>query len=873
VRLPRWWRPPRAEENLEKELQFDLEMAVQDRIARGETPEKARQSVLHEFGNVALVKEVTRDVWGSQWFEAFLQDTRFGLRMLRKNPGVTAIIVLTLALGIGANTAIFSVVNGVLLRPLPYRDPNRLVILSEGTKQRPDMSVSFPNYRDWTVQSRSFEQLAAFGPAIFNLTSYGRAERIQGRVVSSGFLATLGVRPIRGRDFQPEEDQAGAPPAAILSYGLWQRLGGDEQLVGQTLTLSGMSCTVVGILPQNFRFYYGQPEILFPLGQAMDRDQATKRDNHSSLYVVGRVRLAVSLGQARAEMNAIARSLEQAYPETNSGHHITVATIHQDLLGDIQPVLLVLFAGAGFVLLIACANVANLLLARATSREKEIMLRQALGASPARIFRQLLTESLLLCMLGGGCGILMAVWGVDSLLALVPRGVPRLNEVRLDAVVFGFALVISLLTGLLFGLAPAWEALRGRFGSQLKVIGRGSGESPRKRRLRSVLVVSEVALAVILLVGAGLSARSFLRLLTVQPGFDPKNVLTLQILLEDRKYDDPAQAEAFFRRLIEGMEVIPGVRSAATATPLVLSGQGRQDDFYVEGWPVPQRGEFPNSDYHMIDSGYFRTMAISLIRGRIFDESDRADSQLVVIINQTMAERFWPSTDPIGKRMRIGSPDNMSSWLKIVGVVGDVKQYGLDRDTRTQFYLPFTQRPLRYRTLLVRTTREPTSLTSAVRSKVEEIDKDQPIFNVRTLESMLSETMAPRLTAFVLLGLFSSLALLLAAVGIYGVLSYTVSQRTSEFGLRMALGAQRQDILRLVLGEGWRLALAGVVAGLLGAIFLTRFMSSVLYGVAPTDPGTFVGVALGLGCVALFACYVPARRATRIEPTVALRYE
>jgi predicted permease len=873
MRFPRLWHPPRAEENLEKELQFDLEMAVQDRIARGEPPEKARQSALLEFGNVTLVKEVTRDVWGSQWLAAFVHDARYGLRMMTKNSVFTAIIVLTLALGIGANTAIFSVVNGVLLRPLPYRDPSRLVILSEGTKQQLDMSVSFPNFHDWKVQSRSFEQLAAFRPAVFNLTGHGRAERIQGHEVSSDFMATLGVRPIRGRYFRPEEDQAGAPPVVILSYGLWQRLGGDEQLVGQTLTLSGKRCTVVGILPPDFRFYYGQPEVLFPLGQAMDRDQATQRDNHSSLYVVGRLRPEVPLEQARGEMNAIARRLELAYPETNSGHHITVTTFHQDLFGDIQPVLLVLLAGAVFVLLIACANVANLLLARATSREKEISLRQALGASPGRIFRQLLTEFMLLGMLGGGCGILIASWGVDSLLALVPRGVPRLNEIRLDAVVFGFALVISLMTSLFFGLAPAWEALRGRFGSRLSETSRGLGESRRKRHLRSALVGTEVALAVLLMIGAGLSARSFLRLLTVRPGFDPKNVLTLQILLEDKKYNDPAQAESFFRQLVDGVEAIPGVQSAATATPLVLSGQGWQTDFVVEGWPVHQRGESPHSDYYMIDLGYFRTMAMSLIQGRVFDESDRIDSQMVVIINQTMAERFWPGTDPVGKRMSLGSTDNMNPWLKIVGVVSDVKQYGLDRDTKTQFYLPFRQRPLRYRTLLVRTKGEPTSLIGAIQSKVDKLDEDQPFFNIRTLETLLSDTMAPRSTAFVLLGLFSSLALSLAAVGIYGVLSYTVSQRTGEFGLRIALGAQRQDILRLVLGEGWLLTLAGVIAGLLGAFFLTRFMSSVLYGVAPTDLETFVGVGLVLGCVALFACYVPARRATRIDPTVALRNE
>jgi putative ABC transport system permease protein len=386
-------------------------------------------------------------------------------------------------------------------------------------------------------------------------------------------------------------------------------------------------------------------------------------------------------------------------------------------------------------------------------------------------------------------------------------------------------------------------------------------------------VVTEVALAVLLMIGAGLSARSFLRLLTVHPGFDPKDVLTLQILLEDKKYNDPAQAESFFRQLVDGVEAIPGVQSAATATPLVLSGQGRQTDFVVEGWPVPQKGESPHSDYYMIDPGYFRTMAISLIQGRVFDESDRIDSQMVVIINQTMAERFWPGTDPVGKRMRLGSTDNMNPWLKIVGVVSDVKQYGLDRDTKTQFYLPFRQRPLRYRTLLVRTKGEPTSLIGAIQSEVDKLDEDQPFFNIRTLETLLSDTMAPRSTAFVLLGLFSSLALSLAAVGIYGVLSYTVSQRTGEFGLRMALGAQRQDILRLVLGEGWLLTFAGVIAGLLGGFFLTRFMSSVLYGVAPTDLETFVGVGLVLGCVALFACYVPARRATRIDPTVALRNE
>lgn len=873
MRFPRWSHRRRAEEDFEKELGHDLAMAVQDQIDRGETPEQARKSALVEFGNVVLVKEVTRDAWGHAWLETLGEDIRLGLRMLKKSPGFTATVLLTLALGIGANTAIFSVVNGVLLRSLPYRDPDRLVILSEHTPQRPDMSVSFPNYDDWRVMSQSFEQIAAFGPEAFTMTGRGPAERIEGDAVSASFLATLGVRPMLGRDFRRDEDQAGAIPVVILSYDLWERLGGDEELVGQGFDLSGLRCTVIGVLPRNYRFYYGQPEILFPLGQAMDREQATQRDNHSSLDVIGRLRPGITLEQVRAEMGAIARRLQQAYPETNSGHGVTVVTFYQGLLGDIQPVLLVLFVGAALVLLIACVNVANLLLARATSREKEIAVRQALGASSGRILRQLLTESVLLGMLGGGCGILIAWWGVDSLLTQVPHGVPRLNEVRLDARVLLFAVSLSLLTGLWFGLAPAWQTLRGGSSLRLKEVGRGAGESLRKHQLRNMMVMSEVALALVLSIGAGLTTKSFAHLLRAQPGFGPRNVLTLQIPLENEKYVDRAQTDAFFRQLIESVDAIPGVRSAALVAPLVFSGEGWQNDFYIEGRPVPKRGEFPSSDFQVISPDYFRTMAIPLVQGRAFDNFDRAGSQPVVIINQTMASEYWPGVNPLGKRMHLGSPDDGNPWLKIVGVVGDVKQYAMDQGLKTQFYLPFTQRSIRFRTIVIRAEKKPSDLTKAVQIIVGTLDKDQPVTQVRSLESMLSDSMVPRRAAFVLLGLFSSLAIVLATIGIYGVVSYGVSQREGEFGLRIALGAQRRDILRLVLGEGSRIALAGVLAGLLGAFLLTRFMSSVLYGVGPMDPETYVSFAVGLGCVALFACYLPARRATRTDPIVALRNE
>ncbi len=800
----------------------------------------------------------------------FWQDFRYAVRMLGKNRGITVVAVLTLALGIGANTAIFSVVNAVLLRPLPYRDPDRLVVLSEETKQLPGMSVSYPNFLDWRGQNRVFEQIAAFQPEIFNLTGEREPERIRGRNVSGKFFTMLGVKPIAGRDFLPEEDKPGAHPVVIASYGFWQtRFGGDPNFVGRALTLNGEKLTVIGILPRSFRFYYGQPDLYAPIGRAAD--QMTDRGQHPSIYVLARLKRGVTLGEARTDMNAIADQLAKQYPKTNAGHQIGVVTMYKDILGDIQPVLYLLLAAVGFVLLIACANVANLLLARATARAKEIAIRRALGASGPRVFQQLLTESVLLAIVGGSLGLLLAEWGTDALLALIPASVPRMQEVHMDSTLLLFTLVVSVLTGLLFGLAPAWQAARANVNDTLKEGMRGT--SGHRHVVRGVLVFAEVALVFVLLVGAGLAARSFIRLEAVKPGFDPQNILTMQMLLPASKYADDAKVAAFYEQLLPRVQALPGARYAGMTTPLPLSGEGWQTDVMIEGRPVPAPNEFPNSDYQTIRGDYFPAMGIPLLRGRTFYENDREKTEPVAIINETMARRFWPGEDPVGRRFCTCNADRREPWRTVVGVVGDVKQYGLDREQKTQFYVPHNQRPLRYASLTIKTEGDPLQMASAVREAVQSFDADEPVYNVRTMEQLLTDSSASWRLSMLLLGVFGAVALVLAAVGIYGVMAYAVTQRTQEIGIRMALGAQRANVLRMVVKQGMSLVLLGAGCGIAVAVLLTQLMKSLLFGVSAIDPVTFALVTMLLGAVAFAACYIPARRATQVNPIIALRYE
>jgi len=804
------------------------------------------------------------------------QDLRYGARMLLKNPGFTVVAVITLALGIGANAAIFSVVNATLLRPLPFDDSDRLIMIRE-TKlpQFPEFSVSPGNFLDWKKQNTVFERLVAMQDASFNLIGVSDPERLRGMRVTDGFFAMLGARPHMGRDFLPEEDQPGRANVVILSHGLWQRrFGADPNIVNRAITFSGGSYTVVGVMPASFRFGDGGAEFWTPM--AFTAEQAQQ---HGSHYVsaIGRLKPGVALAQARSEMSMIADRLAKQYPDNNTGWNVRLTPLLEYTVSSVKPALLVLLGAVAFVLLIACVNVANLLLARSAAREKEIAIRVSLGAGRWRIARQLLTESALLALAGGTVGLTLAKWGKDLLLALAPEDLPRLSDVALDGRALAFTAALSLLTGLGFGLFPALQAsnIRGIRGSNLnetlKDAGRGSTDDGRRRLIRGSLVVLEVALALVLLVGAGLLIKSFLRLRSVDPGFNPAGALTAQIPLSQRKYPEDSQRVAFYTQLIEKVAALPGVQAAGAAMVTPLSGNDFVLGFMIEGRPPYPAGGEPDTNYYSVTPGYFKAMGIPLLRGRLFTDRDTKDAPRVIIINETMAKRFFPGEDPIGKRLHVTMGPVL--YREIVGIVGDVKHYSLDQEAKAQTYEPYAQQPFSGMTLVARTSGDPAGLSSAIRGEVLKIDKELPISNVKTLEQYLSTSIAQQRFSVLLLGIFAAVAMALACVGIYGVLSYSVTQRRREIGVRMALGAARRDVLRLVVGHAMLLTLIGVAIGLGAAFALTRVMSTLLFGVSATDPMTFGLIALLLIAVALLAALVPARRATKVDPMVALRCE
>ena len=804
--------------------------------------------------------------------DALIQDLRYGLRTLVASPGFTAVAVLTLALGIGACTAIFSAVNVLLLRPLPYADPDRLVIICEESRDLPEMSVAYPNFLDWQAQSRSFERLAAFRFISLNVTG-GEAdpERVDARSVTSGFLRTLGAPPAIGRDFAPEDDRPGAEPVAILGSGFWKRrFAADSGVVGRNILLDGRSYTVIGVAPARLRFI-GEPDLWTPLGLSADRFM--ERGEHPGIYVVGRLAPGVTLAAARAELDGIAKRLEAQYPDSNAAHGIGVTAAHDYFVKDIRPILLVLLGAVGFVLLIACVNVANLMLARGITRDREIAVRSALGAGRRRLVRMLLTESLLLSTLGGALGVLLAYWGVDLLAAAVPPDFPLPERIGIDGAVLVFTLAVAVLTGILSGLAPALRTSRVDLSRTLKEGGRGS--TAGHTRLRQALVVSETALALVLLIGAGLAMKSFLRLARVDPGLNPENVLTLSVSLPESRYPDgPGQAR-FFRQALERIGTLPGVVAAGMITPLPFTGEGWQSNYLIEGRPRPPSAEQPSLDKHFVSPGYFRAMQIPLVAGRLFDETDDAKALKVAVVNRTMAERFWAGEDPVGKRIQQGDADDpaKADMMVIVGIVGDVRQYGPWAPAKSEVYMPHAQRPIPMMSLVVRAAVDPKSLVSSIRREIAVLDKDQPIYGVRTMVSVLEERTASNRLATELLLAFAAAALVLASVGIYGVVAYSVTRRTHEIGIRMALGASRRDVLRLIVSQGAALALAGVTLGLLAAVPLVRVLRSLLFEVSATDPGIFAWVAILLILVAVTASYIPAVRASRIDPMVALRHE
>ncbi|HMG76363.1 MAG TPA: ABC transporter permease [Pyrinomonadaceae bacterium] len=805
---------------------------------------------------------------------AFWQDIRFAVRMLRKNWSVTAIVVVVLALGIGANTAIFSVVNAALLRPLPYADPDRLVRLSEDSPQVPQMSISYPNFLDWREQNKVFSGIAAMQFRSLNLTGVDEPERLAGRGVSAEFFDVLGVKPALGRSFSPAEDRPGVTPVCIISHGLWQRrFGSDAAIVNKQVTLSDTSYTVIGVLPESY--VYGTPtDVFVPIGLRADEMKA--RGEHPGIYAIARLKPGVTVETARAELIAMAQRIGDQYGM--KGNSATLTPLREVFVGDIRTTLLILLGAVGFVLAIACANVANLLLARAATRYKEMAIRTALGAGRLRIVRQLLTESVLLAIVGGVLGLLLALWGIDFLRTAGADSLPSNAVIKLDGRVLIFTLAVSLLTGILFGLAPALGSAKTDLHDTLKEGGRSSTAGGRRHWLRSTLVVTEVALSLVLLVGAGLLIKSFLRILDTDPGFKPQNLLTMQLALNAKK-DEGGKVLNFFNDLNRRIAGLPGVEAAAFSNGMPL-GMTADTSFAIVGRPKTEPGKQPQTMLYIASPDYLQAMGIRLVKGRFFTAQDTQKSPRVAVIDETFARQQFPNEEPLGHYIAGDGKTNPDG--EIVGVVAHVKHFGLDAEERVQpqLYLPFNQAPndllpfLAPRmNLLVRTNTDPLNLTAAVRREVQALDPNQPVFNVSTMERTIDQSLGTQRLSMTLLAILASLALILAAVGIYGVMSYTVSQRTHEIGIRLAIGAQPRDVFRLVLRHGMTLTLIGVVLGLMGAFGLTRLMTRMLFGVEPTDPTTFAGIAILLIGVALVACYLPGRRATRVDPLVALRYE
>jgi putative ABC transport system permease protein len=811
--------------------------------------------------------------------ESLTKDIRYGVRGLIKHPGFTAIAVITLALGIGANTAIFSIVNAVLLKPLRYPNSDRLVVIwgKLPTHGLDKLNVSPPEFADYRDRNHSFSAMAVYASLGRNLTGAGEPEHVNVTFVTADFFSVLATPSLRGRTLMQEDDQPGHDQVAIISYGLWQRrFAGDENIVGQNIVLDGVSHSVVGVMPADFQSPDEETQIWKPMAFAADDLSVNSRGSHY-LNLIARTKPGVTLPQARADVASIAAQMQKEHPdyyEESSGWGTSVVSLHEEIVGDVRPVLLVLLGVVMFVLLIACANVANLLLARAASRQREVAIRTALGAARWRIARQSLVESLLLSLGGGVVGLLLAVWGTDFVTVLNPGGSPRISETRLDAKVLLFTLAISSVTGLVFGLIPALHASRLNLSESLKDSAGKTTESRNRHRLRGLLVVSEIAMALVLSIGAGLMIKSLHKLQQVNLGFNPQNVLTMQLTLPRARYTDQQKQRSFFNELIGKMETLPGVKSVGVVNFLPLSGTGNRRNASVEG-----KAEIPvNVEFRMSNPNYFPAMGIELREGRFFDEHDRDNTTYVAVVNETFTRVFLPGEDPLGKRIKMGGLNSPFRWLSIVGVIKDLKHGGLDTETRPEMYVAYQQPPLpdwntQSMFLAVRTENEPLALIGAVRGAVREIDREEPVYSVSTMEQLLSKSIAPRRFNMLVIAVFSALALALASIGIYGVMSYSVTQRTREIGIRMALGARAANVRNLVIKDAMILALIGLALGFGGALALTRLMTRLLFGVTPTDLPTFAVVSVLLIAVSLAACFIPARRATKVDPLVALRYE
>jgi predicted permease len=867
--------------DIDEELRLHVEMETEQNVARGMAPAEARRAAQMSFGNFDSIRDMVYAVRGGGLMETFLQDVRYGVRVLAKHKGYTAVAVLTLALGIGANTAIFSVVNDLLLRPLPYNDAERVVMLWEVTPSGRHMNTtSRANFRAWRQQSTSFESMSGFTDQRLNLTGFGEPEEVSVQLATPELFKVLGVEPLLGRALVEDDGRAGSA-GVVLSYGFWKRrFGGDPGLVGRSITLNGEPYNVVGVMPPSFYWHIkqrsatGKPaEMWGVLTIPPPGDPASASERGRFLSVVGRLKRGVTFEQAEAEIKTIHARLGQD-SSFNKNYTAEVIPLREQLVGNIRPALWVLLGAVGLVLLIACANVANLLLSRVAAREKEIALRTALGARRTRVIRQLLTESLLLSLLGSALGLFVAWWGIGALVAISPRDLVSLQNVGINMTVLVWTLAVTLLTSILFGIAPALVATRLNLNDALKEGGKGAdAQGSRSRRLRGVLVVGEVALALILLAGAGLLVKSFAQLRKIDTGFETDNILTMVLRLPASKYKEDPQYVAFFRQALERVRAMPGVNSAGVVNFLPLyGGLGAATSFNVEGKPVPPRGTGPSTNVRVADSGYFKTLGIPLRRGRTFTDVEESEARHVILVSESFARKFFPDEDPLGKRIKVFMAQD-PAWTEIVGIVGDVRYDNLTAEAEPFVYYPQPELTYEFMTLVVRTAGDPAEMAPAIRRELAAIDPDQPVSDVRTMTQVMADTVARARFNTLLLTIFAGLATLLAAVGIFGVMSYSVQLRTREIGLRMALGAQPGRVLMLVLRQGLLLTLIGIGVGLAGALALSRVMSGLLYGVTASDPATFAAIVVVLAVVSLIACYIPAHRATRVDPLIALKYE
>jgi putative ABC transport system permease protein len=869
----------RVIEDIDREMRTHLDMQTEANIASGMDPARARDEAVRSFGHITNIRDDAYDVKGGGFIETLMQDIRYGARVLTKNRGFTAVAVLTLALGIGANTAIFSVVNELLLRPMAYRDAEKIVMLWEVTPEgRHQNTTSRANFRSWREQASSFEDISAFTDQRLNLTGEGEPEELSVQFATPELFKILGVDPILGRPLV-SEDAAAKSSIAVLSYGLWQRrFGARPDIVGQSITLNGVPFLVVGVMPPSFQFHIKQrsgtgrpPELWSVLSM---RTGALANDRGRFLSVVGRLKPGISVDQANAELRTIATRLSAEAPQFNFNYSAEVLPLREQFFGNVRRSLWLLLGAVGFVLLIACANVANLLLSLATSREKEIALRAALGASRLRVIRQLLTESLMLAVISSLMGLGFAWLGIKALIAISPKDLVSLQATNLNLTVLLWTLGVSVLTGIVFGLAPALHVTRLDLNNALKEGGKGeTGQAGGSRKLRSLLVVSEIALAVVLLVSAGLLVKSFLRLQEVDRGFNSANVMTMVVRLPEAKYKEDQQVVDFFHQAVDHITTLPGVRSAGVINYLPFyGGLGSATGFTIGGKPAPAPGQEPTTDVRVSDPGYFKALEIPLLRGRQFSDTENREAKHVVLINEALARKYFPGEDPIGTRIDVGMFEGPNP-TEIIGVVGNVRYETLIDGFEPAVYFPHPELAYSFMTFVVRTDGDPNAMAPALQREIRTLDPNQPVSDVRTMEQVMSDTFSRARFNTLLLALFAALATLLSAVGIFGVMNYSVALRTREIGLRVAIGAQPRQVLLLILRQGLLLTIVGVVIGLLAALALTRLLSGLLFGVAAVDPSTFASISVLLIAVSLVACYLPARRAMKIDPLLALRSE